>query len=312
MSSNQNLIQKADLALADLAAGGGLLNPEQTDKFIQILMESPTIINRSRVVSMNGPQKKINKIGFGSRILRKAVSATELAANQRAKPDLGQIVLNTKEVIAEIHLPYDVLEDNIEGGNIGAGMGSSAGGLQDTLVQLLGSRAALDLEELAILGDVTSGDDYLALCDGFLKRSTGHIVDVAGAPLTKEVFKNAIKAMPDKYLRVRSDLEYFLSVDNETEYRDTVANRVTGLGDSALVSANALSAFGSAISAAPLMPNSKAIYTNPNNLIFGIQRRVNVEYDKDIRARKFIIVLTARVDFQIEEPDAVVKMINIG
>lgn len=312
MSSNQTLIHKADLALSDLASDGGLLNAEQTDKFIQTLIDSPTILNASRVVTMGGPQKKVNKIGFGSRILRPAVSATRLADDQRAKPDLGQITLNTKEVIAEIHLPYDVLEDNIEGGNITASMTSSAGGLQDTLVSLLAGRAALDLEELGILGDTDSADEYLALCNGFLKRASGHIVDAEGATLTKDVFKAAIKLMPDKYLRVRSDLDFFVSVDNETEYRDTVANRVTGLGDAALVTAGALAVFGSPISAAPLMPNANGIYTNPNNLLFGIQRKVNIEYDKDIRARKFIVVLTARVDFQIEESDAVVKIINLG
>lgn len=313
MPSNEQLIRKADLALSDLASNGGLLLPEQTDRFIQTLIDSPTLLNSARVVTMTGPQKKINKIGFGSRILRKAVSATALADNQRVKPDLGQISLSTKEVIAEIHLPYDVLEDNIEGGSITAAAGSSAGGLQDTLVTLLGSRAALDLEELAILGDTANvGDDYLALVDGFLKLATAHVVDAQGATLTKDIFKASIMAMPDKYLRVRSDLNFYVSVDNETEYRDTVANRVTGLGDAALVTASALAAFGSQILPAPLMPNASGIYTNPNNLIFGIQRRVNIEYDKDIRARKFIVVLTARIDFQIEESDAVVKMINIG
>lgn len=312
MSSNQNLIQKADLALADLAANGGLLLPEQTDKFIQTLINSPTIINRARVVTMTGPTKKINKVGFGSRILRPATSATALADDQRVKPDLGQINLTTKEVIAEIHLPYDVLEDNIERGNINAPMGSSAGGLQDTLVTLLGERAALDLEELAILGDTTSLDDYLALTDGFLKLATMHSVDALGAPITKDIFKAAIKEMPDQYLRVRSDLEFYVSTDNETEYRDTVANRVTGLGDAALVTANAMAVFGSNIVASSLMPNTNGIYTNPNNLVFGIQRRVNIEYDKDIRSRKFIVVLTARVDFQVEEPNAIVVIENIG
>ena len=313
MSSNQNLIQKADLALADLAANGGLLLPEQTDKFIQNLIDSPTILNRCRTVTMTGPQKKINKIGFGSRILRKATSATALADNQRAKADLGQISLNTKEVIAEIHLPYDVIEDNIEGGNISAGMGSSSGGLQDTLVNLLSARAALDLEELGILGDTAHAtDDYLALCDGFLKRGTLHTVAAAGATISKDIFKAAIKAMPDKYLRNRSDLEFYVSVDNETEYRDTVANRVTGLGDAALVTAGSLAVFGSNIIPASMIPNTKGIYTNPNNLIFGIQRKLNLEYDKDIRARKFIVVLTARVDFQVEENDALVVINNIG
>jgi len=312
MSTNQQLINKADLALADLASNGGLLQAEQTDKFIQVLIDSPTLINRARVVTMSSPQKKINKIGFGSRILRPATSATALADDQRAKPDLGQITLNSKEVIAEIHLPYDVLEDNVEGGNINATMGTSAGGVQDTLIALLGNRAALDLEELCILGDVTSSDPYLALLDGFLKRMTSHIVNAGGATISKDIFKAAIKAMPDKYLRVRGDNEFFLSVDNETEYRDTVANRATGLGDSALLTANSMAAYGSNVVAAPLMPNSKGIYTNPNNLIFGIQRKVNIEYDKDIRARKFIVVLTARVDFQVEEVDASVVMTNIG
>lgn len=316
---NATLVKKADIALSDLSSSGGLLNPEQTDQFIQILMDSPTILNAARMVTMNAPQKKINKIGFGSRMLRSAADATGngpdgdwLPSASRAKPDLGQIQLNTHEVIAEVHIPYDVFEDNIEGGNITVAMGQSAGGLQDTIMTLIGQRVALDLEELAILGDTTSGDTYLALTDGYLKRATAHVVNAGGATIAKDIFKAAIKAMPDKYLRQRSALEFFVSVDNETEYRDTVANRVTGLGDSALVNANALNVFGSAVNAAPLMPNSKGIYTNPKNLIFGVQRRVNIEYDKDIRARKFIIVVTARIDFQIEETDAMVQITNIG
>jgi hypothetical protein len=313
MSSNQDLIHKADMALSDLVhqggVGGGLLNPEQTDSFIRTLMESPTLINASRVVTMNGPQKKINKIGFGSRILRKATSATALPDNQRVKPDLGQIQLETKEVIAELNIPYDVFEDNIEGGNIAVPMGSSAGGLHDTIITLIGQRAALDIEELAILGDTANvGDDYLALVDGFLKLATAHVYNANGATISKDTFKGCIKLMPPKYLRVRGENSFFVSTNNETEYRDTIANRVTGLGDAALVTANSLAAFGSPIQAAPLMPEANGIYTNPNNLIFGIQRKVNIEYDKDIRARKFIIVLTARLDFQIEEIDAVVKI----
>lgn len=309
---NAALVKKADIALSDLSTGGGLLNPEQTDKFIQTLMDSPTILNAARMVTMNAPQKKINKIGFGSRMLRAATSATVLPDADRSKPDLGQISLNTKEVIAEVHIPYDVFEDNIEGGNISVAMGQSAGGLQDTIMTLIGQRVALDLEEAALLGDTASPDTFLALFDGFLKRATAHVVNAGGATVSKDIFKAAIKAMPDKYLRQRSALEFFISTDNETEYRDTVANRVTGLGDSALVSANSLSVFGSGVNAAPLMPNAKGVYVNPKNLIFGVQRRVHIEYDKDIRARKFIIVVTARVDFQVEETDAMVQITNIG
>lgn len=309
---NEDLIKKADIALSDLVAGGGLLNPEQTDRFIRVLIDSPTILQRCRVVTMNAPQRNINKIGFGSRILRVATSATALSSADRVKPDLSQVQLNTKEVIAEVNIPYDVLEDNIEGGNINAGPTSGAGGLHDTIVTLIAERASLDLEELAISGDTASGDPYLALQDGFLKLATANVVNAGAATISKAIMKAGVKAMPDKYLRNRADLSHFVSVDNETEYRDTYANRQTSLGDSLLQGTSPVYAYGSQVTGVPLMPQAQGLFTNPLNLIFGFQRRITIEYDKDIKARVFVIVLTARVALAIEEVNAVVKYTNIG
>jgi hypothetical protein len=307
---NADIIKKADIALSDLANNGGLLLPEQTDTFIRTLIDQPTLLNQARVVAMNAPQRKINKIGFGSRILKAATSATALADSDRSKPDLGQVSLNTKEVIAEIHLPYDVIEDNIERGNINVAMQQGAGGIHDTIVQLIAERAALDLEELCLLGDTGSVDPYLALFDGYMKLANVNAVNV-GATISKSAFKAALKAMPTKYLRNRSQLIHFLSVDNETEYRDTLANRNTALGDASVEGNNSLYAFGSQVQGVALMPATGGLFTNPLNLIFGIQRKINIEYDKDIRARTFIIVLTARVDCAIEQSDAVVKYTGI-
>lgn len=324
MAENAELIKKADMALSDLSSNGGLLNPEMTDTFLRTLIDSPTIINQCRTVTMNAPTRKINKIGFGSRILKVAPQGSQpyaaddgtndryLPAASRSAPTTSQIQLDTKEVMAEVHIPYEVLEDNIEGGNIGAGPQGSPGGLHSTLVSMIAERAALDLEELLLLGDSGSGDPYLALLDGWLKRSTAHVVNAGGATINKDIFKAGIKAMPDKYLRNRASLVNFISVDNETEYRDTYAQRQTSLGDTMLQGANELRVFGTSIQSVPLMPESKGLMTNPLNLIFGIQRRITMEYDKDIRARTFIIVLTARVANQIEETDAVVAYQNIG
>jgi len=36
---NRTILEKADLALADLTAGGGLLQPAQAQKFIRILID---------------------------------------------------------------------------------------------------------------------------------------------------------------------------------------------------------------------------------------------------------------------------------
>ena len=309
---NQDIIKKADIALADLSANGGLLLPEQADKFIRTLMDSPTILNSARVVAMNSPQRKINKIGFGTRILRPGVSGVALTSAQRVKPDQSQVTLNTKEVIAEINIPYDVIEDNIERGNVNGGMEQGAGGIHDTIVQLIAERAALDLEELCLLGDVASLDPYLALLDGYLKQSTAHVVNGGAATISKAILKAGVKAMPDKYLRNRASLRHFLSMDNETEYRDTYANRATALGDATLQGTSPLFAYGSQVTAVPLMPAASGLFSDPLNMIFGIQRRINIEFDKDIRSRTFVIVLTARIDAKIEEIDATVRYTNIG
>lgn len=307
--NNAEIIRKADIALADLATAGRLDN-DQTDRFIRTLIDQPTMLRNVRTVTMNGPEKWINKMGYGSRILRPAVASTALASGDRIKPTLSKIQMITKEVMAEVRLPYDVIEDNIERGNINVAAGSSSGGIMMTMVDMISERSALDLEELAILGDTASGDAYLAVQDGFLKLATANAVAAAG-PLTKSVIKAGVKAMPDKYLRNLSRMQHFVSVDNETEMRDQYGNRQTALGDSQVQGNLPVYVLGAKITGVPLMPLANGLFTDPMNLIFGIQRNILVEYDKDIRTREFIIVLTARVDFQIEEVDAVVKYTGI-
>lgn len=309
MSTNQELIQKADLALADLATAGKL-NPEQTDRFIRVLIDQPTLLNQVRTVAMGAPQMKINKIGFGSRILRPATSATALQDSDRVKPDLGQVQLDTKEIIAEVHIPYDVLEDNIEKGNVNTPLQGSPGGLHQTIVDLIAERAALDLEELGIQGDTASGDAYLALSDGYLKLAAANVANVGGA-FDKSAVKTALKTMPTRYLRNRSAMRHFVSVDNETEIRDQYGARQTALGDQQVQGVLPVYVYGSRVDPVALMPGANGLFTDPLNLIFGIQRNVMIEYDKDIRARVFIIVLTCRVAFKIEETNAVVKYTGI-
>lgn len=288
------------------------MNPDQTNRFIRKLIDAPTILNKVRTVAMTAPDMKINKIGFGSRILNAATSATALAVGSRVKPDLSQVALSTKEVIAEVNVPYDVIEDNIERGRVDGSLQEGAGGLHQTLVDLIAERASLDLEELLIQGDTGSGDTYLALVNGYLKQITSNVVNVNSAAITKDVMKAGLKAMPSRYLRNRAAMSHFVSVNNETELRDQYGQRQTAMGDAQVQGNLPLFVFGSKVEGAALMPAASGIFTDPQNLIFGIQRNIMLEYTKDIRARVFIIVLTARVAVAIEEETACVKYSNIG
>ena len=197
---------------------------------------------------------------------------------------------------------------------------SGPGGLRQTIIDLIAERAALDMEELALLGDTayTSGnaDDqaYLSQLNGWLKNGAdnGNVADAEEETISKGVFKRGLKTMPSQYLRNKAALSHFVSVNNETEYRDTLADRGTALGDSMTQGSGPVYAFGSQVLPAALMPESKGLFTDPLNLIFGIQRQVSMEFDKDITSRVYIIVLTCRIDFQIEEAEALVAYENIG
>lgn len=319
MAQNQELLRKADIALSDLSSNGGLLQDEQANTFIRKLLKTPTILNVARVVEMSGPSRQINKISFASRILKAGVQGTALTSGQRSSATTEQIMLNTQEVIAEVRVPYDVIEDNIERGNIGqdsdgGGGVPAASGFVDLMQTLIAERAALDLEELAIEGDTSSTDDFLALTDGYLEtsRDGGNTVDNSGATVTKALFKKGVLTMPDQYLRNRAGMWHMVSVDQETEFRDTVADRATPLGDRKAEGFDPMYAYGTPVMPIMMMPTSEGLFTNPLNFIMGIQRRLHMEFDKDITTRTYIIVVTARVDFQVEEDDATVYYSNIG
>lgn len=312
--SNQSLLQRADLAIADLNANGGLLDAEQANTFIDMVMEQPTVLRQSRIIRMNAPSRKINKIGFADRILRAARTsggANDDGSNDRyvreadrAKPTTSQIRLDTEEVIAEVRLPYEIFEDNIEGES-----------LEGHIMRLIAERAAIDLEELALAADKSSGDAYLALHDGWLKRMNVNVVNNASAGVSPDMFTNGLLTMPQKYLRNMSQLRHVVSVANTIHYRNKVSKRATEYGDSALTQNIPLYAGGVAIEQAPMLAavgsGNQGFLTFLQNLIFGIQRDIRVETDRDIRSREFIIVLTARVALQIEDVDATVKYTNI-
>jgi len=290
------------------------------------------MLRQVRRVVMNAPERKVNKIQFSKRILRAASSATALDTaaiagafdpsaekTARAKPITEQITLTTKEVIAQINLPYDLIEDNIERGGIGtyneAGAPRASGGIVDTILTLVAERAALDLEELAIMGDTSIGsaDTYLDLVDGFLKRlDGGQIVNAASAPISRKILTDGMKLLPSQYRRNRAGLMHFVATEQEIDYRETIAQRETSVGDAQTTSVAPVFAAGAPLNGVALMPNAKGILTNPLNLLFGIQRNIHFETDKDITAREYIIVVTARVDFQIEETEAAVRYDSFG
>ena len=318
--SNAVLSKRADIGIGDLEANGGKLDPEQEKRFLDLIKKEPTILSQARWINMSAPQRKINRMGFDQRVMKAAPQGTSpyaqddgsnnrwLAAADRSKVVTSQITLTTKEVMAEIHIPYEVLEDNIEGA-----------GFEDHIMSEMARQVARDLEDLLINGDTASGDPYMATFDGLLKQATSNIYDAAGdfasgetVSLIPDTVEGNLLTMPEQYLRNMNDLRYYTGTPSTIRYRGNVAKRATGYGDSSLTTENNLMAYGLQIDAARYMPAANSIFTFPNNIIFGVQRDISIETDKDIRAREIIIVLTMRIDSLYDLEEAVVKTTNLG
>src|SRR5690606_35010115 len=75
-TDNRTILQKADLALADLTAGGGLLKPAQAQKFMRLLIKYSPLMRLATVVPMQSPKQQLSKIKFGSRVLRPGAEVT--------------------------------------------------------------------------------------------------------------------------------------------------------------------------------------------------------------------------------------------
>jgi HK97 family phage major capsid protein len=298
------IIEKA-FATGDLASGG-LLNPEQAAAFIRKLIDNSVVLREARRVPMGAPKRLIEKIGFGSRIMQAAAEGT--APGTTHKPATSKVELSVVEALAAVDITYSALEDNIERQN-----------LQQTILDLIAERAALDLEELALHGDTASADPYLALLDGFFKQATSHVVNAGTTAISQDLFIDALKALPGKYMRNPAEWRFYVHRNVELDYRSLLAERATGAGDRYLLENAPVFVGGVPVVFVPAIKSrasgpdtvSDALLTHPQNVIGGFHRDISTELERKPRARVIESTTTVRVDFKFEEEDAVVKITNI-
>ena len=307
-TSNRTLLEKADLALADLTGGGGILLPEQAQKFMRLLIKQSVLMQMATVVPMAAPKYQLSKIRFGSRILRPGTEGVALAAGDRSKPDLSFLELDAQLFKAEVHLSDEVLEDNIERGE-----------LRQTILEMIAEAAGRDMEEVIINGDKTSGDPFLAVLDGLLKQATSHVVDAAGIPLNKNLLRDVLKALPAEYLRDKKQMAFLTSVDAELDYRNSLAERATVGGDKFIEEDAPALYSGVPLASVPLFPDNLgpsqnrtvALLCNPKNVHVGMWRQIRLESVRDVSAGVLRIVATMRFDARFADESGVAKLINI-
>jgi len=307
-TDNRSILEKADIALADLTAGGGLLKPVQAKKFMRLLIKEAPLLKLVTVVPMGSPKQQIAKIKFGSRILRPGQEASALAAGDRVKPDLSQVELDAQLFKAEVRLSDEVLEDSIERGE-----------LRQTIMEMMAEAISRDMEEVIINGDKLSLDPFLATLDGVLKQATSHVVDAGNAAFSKDLLRDMLKTLPSEHLRDKRQMRFLTSVDADLDYRNTLAERATAVGDKFLEGDSPVLYSGVPIRPIPLFPEdlgavndqTVALLCNPKNIHVGIWRNIRVESARDISEGSLKIVATLRFDVKYAEESGVAKAIKV-
>ena len=304
-----DLSNRTILEMADLTVGGGILKPAQAQKFMRLLIKDSVLLKLATVVPMASPKQQLAKIKFGSRILRPDQEATALAAGERSKPELSNVELDAKLFKAEVRLSDEVLEDSLERGE-----------LRQTLMEMIAEAISRDMEEVVVNGDLTSADPFLATMDGVLKQATSHVVDAGGAHLDKNLLSDLLKTLPSEHLRDKEAMAFLTSVDADLDYRNSLAERATAVGDKFLEGDTPVLYSGVPLRSIPLFPENLGqnndqtvvLLCNPKNLHVGIWRQIRIESGREISEGTLKIVATLRFDIKYAEETGVAKAVNIG
>lgn len=316
MADNKQLIQKAKVGLAELAAGNGQLAVAHAREFLRVAITEANLMPMATVVPMRAPQQRVNTVGLSDRVLRAGTpgQAVQAGAGQTGL-DFTAPEFDAKLFRGEVAVEEEALEDAIEQGRF-----------KDTILQLIPAAVGRDMDEIAINGDTASADPFLAQFDGFIKQAVSNTHDFAGRLFADAAaadpfadMTQMIRAIPRNHRRDRDRMAFLTSFNAEDAYRDAIIARSTAAGDSALTADGRVRFKGLPIVNIGMWPEdlggggnqTAALLCNPKNLQFGIWRDVRIKIEEEPREGMVYFIINLRFDVKIALEDAVVKGENI-
>ena len=308
---------------------GGLLNPEQSARFLDYMFDATVIGKVARTVRLKADTAEIDRMSIGEKLMRLASEGENTGENSAVT--FSKISLTTKKLRMDWELSTESLEDNIEGAD-----------LEDHIARLMATQAGNDIEDVILNGNTAlTGDALYKSFDGVVKKAkaSGRVVDANGAGVSREVFNKALKAMPRKYKQRRGDLRFlagsnliqdFLYANsigtNQTIPQDIASSVIRGgvapLGGPAgyvapfafgipIVEVPLLSETQTGTYASPSGSHGDIHLTFPNNVVIGIKRDVTVYRFFQPRKDTIEYTMYTRVGVQIEQADAWVVVKNV-
>lgn len=289
-------------------ASAGLLDPEQSSAFLRTIKEKTALGQAMRLEIRKASSGEINKLSTASRIIRAATENSD--DGYRAGASFPTVDYSTNKIRLPWEVTEDVFHENIEGE-----------ALEAALTSEMTAQFALDLEDLDVNGDASSGDPFLGINNGILKllstNASGDVHRIDGSTIdsgaiSKAHFFAGIAEMPNKYVN-QGNLKWMMSPAKQYQWIEWLTDRETGAGDAAL-SGTGKSPLGIDILPVPSFPDERIVLANPRNFVRVVswevrKRKVTGETDAELAATdKRFYVFHIKEDVIVEEDDAVVDI----
>lgn len=336
--SNELLQKIVDTGLVS-AGGGGLLNPEQAQRFIDYTWDATVLGQYARRRPMANPQVDVDSFRVGQRIARLATEGLDDGEN--AVPTFSKVSLRTEKIRLDWEMTTESLEDNLAGDD-----------LQDQITRAMATQLGNDLEDLAINGDVAvntgdPSDGLMMAYDGYRKLALGggHVLSHDGDYINNDVFSKAYKTLPRQYKGRRDAMKFFAPSSLVHDYRIFLANLgvdalngqwLNAGGPTAMVGeagSTGLRPFGIDLVDVPLFVDTHVgtylignavgdadpaqeyhgdvMLTVPDNLVWGVHREITMRSRYEQRKDSIEFVVFTRQGVVITNDDAMVTVENI-
>lgn len=298
LRTNKQIVK--DGAVTTAVVTSGLLQPYQAKKFLRQTFDATSLMGAIRHETRTERKGEIDKIGIGSRLLRRKVENSD--DGYRAKPKFGSIEYSCNPVRLPWEITEDTLRENIEGE-----------GFEKTVTDLMTTQIGIDTEDLIINGDedTLSSDpdyDFLKLDNGIVKQISngGNVFDASSySNMDMEIFYKAVSLIPNKYNN--GNLRWLMSPTRAQQWELFLLNKVINAGG---VVPEAL--YKSPVSIpsmqVPGLADDKIILIDPKNITevntYGVKIRKDTTSKDAIMQDKRFYVVHFDLDTLIEELEA--------
>lgn len=290
-------------------SSGGLLKPEQFNRFFQDVQEQSEFLSAVRQIAVTAPSGDIPRADISADPFE---AVAEGAAPSRQTIDQPSVPFTCTKVGTSWEVTWEAMSETIDSA-------------EQQARQLFVNRFAVGIERLGSLGD-EAGTGFAAINDGWVTiaegRSNTSTVDNSsgGTPQTisTDLFTKMVQTMPDKFIN-NGGLAYMMSTDQKQEVEEIIADTAAQGGDVSYLLSDGDPTPGGRPIMTPLgWPDDTVMLARPDNLVYlpeqggaRVKQTTDGEYvtthDIDV-----VYAMFSKLDYQILDAEGVVLGTNVA